>query len=264
VRLSACVEMLFVDEAASVPERIHLAARAGVPAVEFWTWRDKEIAAVEEALQETGLELASFLTEPRGRLVDPTTHDAFIDGLGESIEVARRLGTGTLIVLSGDEIADQPRWRQHDAVAEALRRAAPVAEAHGVTLVLEPLNTEHDHPGYYLHSTTEGFDIVHAVRSDRVKLLYDVYHSVMMAEEPETVLEGRIDLVGHVHVADAPGRHEPGTGDVDWERHFRLLQRLDYRGFIGLEYRPRRASHATIETVRRTMAAAAGPTADPR
>lgn len=249
MKLSACIEMLFVDEVPEFADRIRAAASAGASAVEFWTWRDKDLAAIDAALRETGLRLASFVSEPAGRLVDPTTHDTFLAGLEASLEVARRFGTERLIVLSGDALPGRPRHDQREALIAALRDAARMAEGAGVTLCLEPLNTRHDHPGYFLEHTDEGLDVIRAVGSDGVKLLYDLYHSVMMDEEPEAVLAEGLDLVGHVHIADAPGRHEPGTGTIDWTRRLRWLRAHGYEGYLGLEYRPIGPSAATISAV---------------
>lgn len=249
MRLSACIEMLFVDEVPKFADRIRAAATAGASAVEFWTWRDKDLDAIDGALSETGLRLASFVSEPAGRLVDPTTHDTFLAGLEDSLKVAQRFGTERLIVLSGDALPDRPRDEQREALIAVLREAARSAEHAGVALCLEPLNTRHDHPGYFLEHTDEGLDVIRAVRSDGVKLLYDLYHSVMMGEEPEAVLSAGLDLVGHVHIADAPGRNEPGTGTIDWPRRLGWLRASGYEGYLGLEFRPIGRSAATISKV---------------
>lgn len=237
--LSACIEMLFVPEHPDdVPARIRAAAAAGFAAVEFWRWRAKDLAGLERALRETGVRLAVFSCEPGGRLVDPATHDAFLAGLDDSLAIAKRLGSPGLIVLSGDALPDVERARQHAAIVAALRRAAPKAEAAGIRLCLEPLNTRVDHVGYFLDTTEEGLDIVEEVASPAVRLLWDLYHSAVMEEDPGEVSAGRVGLVGHVHVADTPGRHEPGTGTVDWRRTIDVLTAGGYAGAIGLEYRP--------------------------
>ena len=238
--------MLFKAEHVDVADRIRAAYAAGLDAVEFWSWRDKPLDAIERTLRDTGMALTGFLVDPRCRIVDPTTHAAFQDSVRESIAIAGRLGAQALIVVTGDEMTDRSRDAQHQAVVNALRGAAPMAEAAGVVLVLEPLNTIVNHPGYFLSSTEEGLGIVEEVGSPAVRLLYDLYHSVVMGEQPAQVLSHRGHLVGHVHIADAPGRHELGTGSIDWTGSLALLRREGYQGPIGLEYRPTGDTNASL------------------
>ena len=119
-----------------------------------------------------------------------------------------------------------------------------------MTLLLEPLNTKVDHPGYYLTSTPEGLDIVEEVGNPNVRLLYDLYHSAVMGEAPEEVLDGRVHLVGHVHLADAPGRGEPGSGEMMWREHLEWLDEHSYNGYVGLEFRPSRDTLASLDHLR--------------
>ena len=135
----------------------------------------------------------------------------------------------------------------------ALKQAAPVAADAGLVLLLEPLNTRLDHPGYFLDSTSEGLDIVEEVDSPAVRLLYDLYHATMMGETAGP-LDGRGHLIGHLHVADAPGRHEPGTGSIDWPARLRDVERSGYRGMVGLEYRPARGTQEGLAATRLHLA----------
>jgi hydroxypyruvate isomerase len=257
MKLSACIELVFAREAPSIPDRIRLAAAAGLAAVEFWSWQKKDLAEIEDVLDETGVELTTFLTEPRGRLTDPSTHEEFVEGVARSTEVAQRLGATGLFVQAGDTLPDVPKEKQRDAVIQALRAAAPIAERASVTLLLEPLNSVRDHVGFFLDRTADGLEIVEAVGSPRVRLLYDLYHSVMMAEEPEEVLAAGLGAVSYVHVADAPGRHEPGTGTIDWPRRIGWLRRQGYTGYVGLEYQPLAPSAETVERVQELFREAA-------
>jgi hydroxypyruvate isomerase len=124
------------------------------------------------------------------------------------------------------------------AAISALKQAAALAEEAGVLLVLEPLNDRVEHPGMFLVSTTLGLDIVEAVDSPNLRLLFDAYHSAVMGEDLADVLSGRAHLVAHVQFADTPGRNEPGTGVIDWLATVSALRELGYDGGIGLEYRP--------------------------
>ena len=194
--------------------------------------------------------LTALVSEPAGRLVDPATHLEFLAGVEQSCEVARRLGARNLIVVSGDARTDVDRSEQHAAVTDALRRAAPIASAAEVGLLLEPLNTRIDHKGCFLDSTREALDIVRDVDQPALRLLYDIYHSIVMGEDTVDVLAGSGHLVGHVHIADVPGRHEPGTGAVDWPRQLAALKSVGYTRSIGLEYVPLRDTESSLEFIR--------------
>lgn len=226
-----------------------MAARAGFEQVELWTTHDKNIGELEAAIKDSGVTLSDFVSEPTGRLVDPATHSEFLVGVDRSCELARRLGARNLIVVSGDARTGVDRSEQREAVTDALRRAAPIASAAGIGLLLEPLNTRIDHNGYFLDSTRDALDIIRDVDHPAVRLLYDMYHSIVMTEEPGDVLAGSGHLVGHVHIADAPGRHEPGTGAVDWPRQLRALRSAGYTGSMGLEYLPLRDTESSLEFI---------------
>lgn len=245
-RLSPCIEWLFADGGRPLSERVRAAAGAGFEHVEFWTTSDKNVDELERAIQDSGIDVSAFVSEPTGRLVDRATHDAFLDGVERSVRLAPRLNARNLIVVSGDALPGVPRASQRDAIVEALNRAAPIASSAGVRLLLEPLNTIVDHKGYFLDSTSDAFEIVRMVGHPSVRLLYDVYHSVVMGEDPAEVLAGSGDLVGHVHIADAPGRHEPGTGSIDWRKQMDSLQAAGYAGALGLEYMPLRDTESSL------------------
>ncbi|HLV82992.1 MAG TPA: TIM barrel protein, partial [Devosia sp.] len=119
----------------------------------------------------------------------------------------------------------------------------------------EPLNDRVDHPGYYLTSTSEGLDIVEAVNRPEIGLTYDMYHSMVMGEDPETVLAGRLDRVFHLHIADHPGRHQPGSGHLPIGQKLAWLQAQGYAGAVGLEFRP---TGSTADALDETRAALAG------
>lgn len=195
--------------------------------------------------------VTAFVSEPTGRLVDPETHGEFLEGIKRSIILADRLNARNLIVVSGDVRPGIVRSEQRAALAEALRRAAPLASTAGLGLLLEPLNTRVDHQGYFLDSTLEGLEVIRAIDHPEVRLLYDIYHSIVMGEEPAEVLQGSGDLVGYVHMADVPGRHEPGSGSIDWPRQLHALRAADYAGPLGLEYIPTRDTESSLAFIRR-------------
>lgn len=238
MKLSPCIEWQFADDHPDMADRVLAAKAAGYDHAEFHLWRDKDIDAVAAALNETGVQLTGICVDPRRSLVDPAQHGEFLDAVSESLVAAKKLGSPPMIVASGFTREGVSAEAHFNAAVSALKQAAALAEAAGVMLVLEPLNDRVEHPGMYLVSTTLGLDLIEAVESSNLRLLYDVYHSATMGENMEEVLAGRMHLVHHVQVADMPGRNEPGTATLDWPATITTLRRLGYDGALGLEYRP--------------------------
>ncbi|KQV80024.1 TIM barrel protein [Rhizobium sp. Root1220] len=254
MKLSACIEWLFADEAENFADRIRLAHGAGLDTVEFWRWTNKDLGSIEWAVAETGIQLASFVAEPMIPLTDIANKGAFLEGLKSSIETARRLGAHTLIAQAGDDLAGKSRDEQAAALVEILTRAGELLEDSGVRLGVEPLNTLIDHVGYFLHSTVEGIEIVRATGRPEIGIIYDVYHSAVMGEDTAAVIGGDVDRVFHVHIADHPGRNEPGSGVIDLKTRLDWLFSKGYNGAVGLEYRPLASSAETIAATRRLLA----------
>lgn len=233
--LSACIEMVFAD--GSYPERVRRAADAGADAVEIWGYGDKDLDALTDACDEAGVDLVGMVGSG-APLVDPEGTADAVGDIRDSIEVAAEYDVPTLIVTVGQEMDEYDRETQHDAIVDALSEVAPDAEAAGVTLVVEPLNVAVDHQGYFLPTSAEAFEILREVDSPAVKLLYDVYHQQITEGNIIDTLTDNLDLVGHVHVADVPGRHEPGTGELDYANIFDALDEAGYDGAVGCEYSP--------------------------
>lgn len=238
MRLSACIEMLFVPETDDFAQRIHLAKGEGFDLVEFWLWSNKDLDAIESALNETGVKLAGIVAEPFAELTRESDHDRFLAGLEKSRDVALRLGAPVLICQSGPLLEGVDRARQHDALVTAMARSADVLAGSGVKLGLEPLNDRVDHPGYYLTSSAEGFEIADAVDRPEIGITYDLYHSMVMGEDPEIAAAGRLNRIVHVHAADHPGRNQPGSGVLPLRQKLDWLLGQGYDGAVGLEFKP--------------------------
>lgn len=246
MRWSACIEWLFAAEEPDFARRIHLAAAAGLDAVEFWTWQDKNLDAIETALRDTGVSLTAICAEPMIDLTDAGNRPRFLAGLAASADVAHRLGAKILIAQTGDDLPLRPRADQRAALAETLRQAADVLAGSGIVLGIEPLNTPIDHPGYFLSSTSEGLDILDDVGRPGIGMVYDIYHAAVMGERTDAVLAGRLHHVVHVHLADHPGRGAPFTGTIDLAGRLAWLVAEGYRGRVGLEYKPGADTGATL------------------
>ena len=131
---------------------------------------------------------------------------------------------------------------------EGLKAIVPLAEEAGVTLVLEPLNSLVDHAGYFLDRSALGFELVRAVDSPRIKVLFDIYHMQVMEGNVIQTLTGNLDLIGHVHVADVPGRHEPGTGELNYANIIEALRQAGYDKYVGFEFDPKAPSDEAVAT----------------
>ncbi|MEL1251091.1 TIM barrel protein [Aurantiacibacter gilvus] len=252
MRLSSCVEWQFAEAGDGLPERIRAAAAAGYELAEFHLWRDKDLPGIAAAMAETGVALTGICVDPRRSIVDPAEHGEMLAAVADTLAEAVKLGSPPLIVASGFRVEGMSEEEHFANAVWVLKRAAALAEEAGVTLVPEPLNTEL-FATMYLVDTKLGLDLVEAVNSPRLKLLYDVYHSRVMGEDPREVLAGRMHLVEHVQVAGCPGRNEPGTGDLNYAEVMQALADLGYSGPIGLEYFPTMPSEQSLAKAREAL-----------
>ncbi|MBB3648062.1 hydroxypyruvate isomerase [Rhizobium sp. BK619] len=254
-RYSACIEWLFAEEGDSFPDRIRRAHADGLTAIEFWRWTNKDLDAIEAALDETGLAVTSIVAEPMIALTDAGNRQAWLKGLAQSVAAAKRLGAPVLIAQAGNDLPGVTREQQRRALTETLKAGADILRGSGVRLGVEPLNIRIDHIGYFLDSTSEGLDIIDDIARPEIGIVYDIYHSAVMDERTEEVLDGRLDRVFHVHVADHPGRNEPGSGGIDLAHRLGWIFANGYDGAVGLEYRPTRPG---ADAVRSAIASLGG------
>jgi hydroxypyruvate isomerase len=256
MKVSICAEMIYPD--LSFPERVDRLRRAGFHTFEFWGWKDKDLQAIESRVKQ-GMSVATFSGQRRGSLVEPQDHHGYLEEVQESFQVARRLGCGQLMVLSDQLSPDgsvTTRYRPMDAqekianITLGLKQLAPLAEEQEVTLLLEPLNTLVDHPGYTLNSSRAAFEIVSRVDSRRVKVLYDIYHLQIMEGNVIQTLRDNIQHIGYIHAADVPGRHEPGTGELNYPNILKVIGDMGYQGYLGFEFQPMKQSDDALMVIR--------------
>lgn len=261
--LAPNIELLFT-EAGDYHDRVRAAAAAGFTAVEMWgptgvdaPARPKDIPALKAALQETGTQLTAQLAEPRTQfMLPPWDHSEFYRKLDEGVKIARELGTPRIVVGSGTGFGGSKRQVQLEKLVEIYRKAIAQIDGSGLTLVLEPVNGRVDHPGALLDRTAEAVFVAKGVDSPFFGVLYDLYHSTVEGEDPAAELAGAGDLIRYVQIADAPGRGEPGTGDIDWGDSLRLLRASGYDGPIGLEYYPTTESAESTQLIQKLAAVA--------
>lgn len=238
--LSVNLEYAFQEAGEHIHDRIRAAAAAGFGLVEIFLTRGRDLPPIQRALTDTGTRLLTTVADYATQLVDPATHDGFREIFREAAEQAVYLGCHNVVVTSGRGVPWLRRPVQHRIFADALQMLIPIAEELDVVILLESANTRYDHPGVLCSTTQDSVDVAELVGSPRVRLIYDLYQSIVEGEDPAVVLPRAIHLVDHIQVGDVPGRGEPGSGTIDWPAQLALLQRLGYSGAIGLELVPTR------------------------
>lgn len=241
--VSVCIDMMF--SGLDFYDRIDAVRACGIDTVEFWKWSNKDV----ERIAASGAKVSIFNLDSRdeklsydlsrGILNDGRVED-FLAALRESIPVYKRLGARAMIVLIGEHAP-----YNEENVYRTLTAALPLLEEHDVNLIVEPLNSI-DRIGYSMPYATPVLKLLRRIGSPRVKMLYDIYHQNMMGDFSMEEICENIAHIGHFHVADAPGRHEPGTGNVDYVSILKEIGTLPYAGYIGLEYRATRPDGETL------------------
>ncbi len=217
-------------------EAIKTVASLGYDAIETYRWQGLDLDKIKATLDETGVELLSMCTT-EFRMTTPEHRQLWLDGLKESCEAAKKLGVKKLITQVGQDTG-APREEQRASIIAALNEAKPILEESGVTIMPEPLNTYVNHPGYYLWSSIEAFDIIREVDHPNVKLIYDIYHQQVMEGNIIPSVTKNLDLIAHLHSAGHPGRHELQYGENDYNVIFDAIDKAGYTGACGLEYGP--------------------------
>ena len=236
MRLCVPIPCFFPAKEWDFCDAVRKTAELGYDAIETYDWTRLDLDEVKAALSDTGVQLLSMCTT-EFNMTDPERRGRWLDGLKESCEAANKLGVKLLITQVGNDTKEE-RARQHEAIVDTLRAAIPILESSGVTIMPEPLNSYVDHPGYYLTSAIEGFDIIKEVDHPNVKLVYDIYHMQIMEGNIIPSVIGNLDLIAHLHSAGHPGRHELQYGENDYNVIFDAIDKAGYNGACGLEYSP--------------------------
>ncbi|THF80345.1 hydroxypyruvate isomerase family protein [Cohnella fermenti] len=234
---SPSIDAVFGQTRMSIGEQLELVRAIGYNAFEMWGWWDKELDELERAKDRLELTLASMCTRMVS-LVDPACRSRYIAGLQESLTVARRLNCAHLISQTGNLLPGVSREAQRMSLIAGLKEAVPLLAQAGITLLIEPLNTRIDHPGYYLERSSEAFAIIDEVDSPYVKLVFDMYHQQITEGNLIPAIVSHIDRIAYFHMADHPGRHEAGTGEIHYPNVLEAIRGAGYDGYVGMEYFP--------------------------
>lgn len=245
MKTSACIETLFTE----IPweERFKAAKEAGFDYIEFWSWTDKNLDEIKRLAEEADIKISGFNGDSDFSLVDPSHKEQYIEFLKQSIEAAKKVGAESVTIHSnalGDggvvvnhyiELSDTVKLC---SMYDMLKEIAPLGEESGVLLNLEGLNITTDHVGNFLKNTEMAAEMIRLIGSPKLKILYDVYHMQLNEGSICDTLTKYVDTIGHIHIADAPGRHEPGTGEINYKNVMKHLKSLGYEGKVGCELFP--------------------------
>ena len=229
-----------------VQDAMALLTRLGYDGYEMFDWRDPKQLDTLVALRDKYPLACECLVANKGvsapgcGLVNPRERQEFLKQMQMAIEAAGKIGSRQLVTLTGNELGGLPRSEQMSNAVAALREAAPMLEKNGITAIVEVLNTYVDHAGYFLYYVRDGAELIDRVGSPNVKILFDIYHVQIMEGNLIQNIRNHIDRIGHFHVGDVPGRHEPGTGEINYRNIFRAIYDLGdhYQGSVALEYGP--------------------------
>ncbi len=231
-------------------DRVRAAASFGFPAIEFWPWRGRDVDAVAALAKELKIEIAQFTAWPfEPGMNDPKNHAAVEKEIEASCQVAKKLDCRKMCVVGGNDQPGMTQPQMHENIITALKRVAPIAEQYEVMLILEPMNIRVDHKGHCLYGSPAAVRICREVDSKYVKINWDLYHMQISEGDLCGHLKEGFDQVGYLQLADHPGRNEPGTGEVHYNRVLRQAHELGYRDFVGLECRPKTTELAAAKGV---------------
>lgn len=234
--MKICIPIPAIFRGEEFTDAIRKTAALGFDLIETYDYKSLDIKKVRAALDETGVTLLSFCTT-NFELTSPSSRSAWLNGLKESCEAANALGAKYLITQVGQDTGARREF-QRDSIVAGLKAARPILEGSGVTIMIEPLNTYVDHPGYYLWSSAEAFSIIREVNHPLVKVVYDIYHQQIMEGNIIPSVTKNLDCIAHLHAAGHPGRHELQFGENDYAVIFKAIDEAGYEGACGLEYSP--------------------------
>jgi hydroxypyruvate isomerase len=243
VKYSVSIKFMWTEM--PMPERAKRAAAHGFDRVELWDWRGEEIDQIAAACREGGIEIAGFFGHSYGALCDPAQHDRVLEALRESVEVAERVEALQLHMFSDDRrpeggFAPSPPLTpaaKRRACVDGLRRCAELVEGKPVELTLEAINTVFV-PGYFLADFGSALEVVREVDHRQVRIFFDCFHQQLVGGRLIDNLVDALPWVSSVHVADVPGRHQPGTGEINFHSIRRVLDEAGYDRQITFEIVP--------------------------
>jgi hydroxypyruvate isomerase len=237
-------------------DRFEAAAKAGFKAVEFLFPYAYPVAELQQRLKANDLKLVlhnlpagNWDADDRGLACDPARVDEFRAGVARGIEYGTGLSVPHLNCLAGKAPAGVDDATLRRTFVTNLRYAAAELKKAGLNLLIEPIN-RFDIPGFYLNTTAQALSILDEVGADNAYVQYDIYHAQRMEGELANTMSQQLARIGHIQLADNPGRNEPGTGEINYAFLFAHIDRIGYKGWIGCEYKPAAGTEAGLGWIR--------------
>jgi hydroxypyruvate isomerase len=262
-RFAANLSMLF-NEVAFL-DRFAAAAAAGFRGVEFMFPYPYGKDALQDSIGASGVEVVAFNMPPgdwdagdRGIACDPRRRAEFQDGVGKAIDYAQALSCRRIHGMAGLRPRDVDDERIRETYVASMAFAARELHARGITLLVEAINPR-DIPGFYVTTSRQALALIDEIAAPNVRFQADLYHLQIVEGDLSHTLETRRERIGHVQIADTPGRHEPGTGEINYPFLFRHLDRIGYDGWVGCEYRPLTTTEAGLGWLRPYLAERGAP-----
>jgi len=231
----------------SFEEKLQIAAKAGLQSVELVgehaNWSDQQIGEMKKLARSFGLGMDTIIAQPDWgsrpvSVVDPAQRANFLKDVEKALVFADKLEIPQIIVMSGNEIPGRTHAEQYASLLEGCKRAGEMASKADKTLIVEPLNNKVNHKGFFLSTCVEGLKLMKEVDNPHVKLLFDIYHEqVQIGNVIRTLTEAQ-PYVAVFHIADNPGRNDPGTGEMNYPNIYKAIAKTGYSGYICMEYLP--------------------------
>ena len=256
-KLSANLSMMFNE--VDFPVRFDAAAKAGFKGVEFLFPYAYDKSLLVETLERNRLEMVLFNMPPgdweagdRGMACDPARSAEFQDSVGLAVDYALALNCKKVHCMAGLKPRGVGDKQMRDTYIANLQFAGKALAKHGISVLIEAINTR-DIPGFYLNYSEQAFDIMHYADVPNLAFQYDIYHMQIMEGDLAPTIENNLAKIGHMQLADTPGRHEPGTGEINYPFLFDFIDRIGYKGWIGCEYRPAGKTEDGLEWAKRYL-----------
>lgn len=228
-------------------ERVEAAAQAGMQSVELVgehvTWTDADIVRTKKLVASYRMGMDTIIATPDwGKrpvsMVDPAQRDNFLADCKAAITFAKKMDVPQIILMSGNAIPGRTHEDQYASLLEGAKRAGDLASAANVTMIVEPLNSLVNHKGFFLNTCVEGLKLIKDVDNPHVKLLFDIYHEQVQIGNVTRTLKAAVDHVAVFHIADNPGRNDPGTGEINYANVYKAIRETGYNRYVTMEYLP--------------------------
>lgn len=231
----------------SFEEKIEIAAEAGLQSVELVAehikWSGAQLAEMKKLVRSFNLGMDTILGQPDWKkrpvsMVDPAQRANFLKDIEAAVVFAQKLEIPQIILMSGDAIPGKTYDEQFASLLEGCKRAGDLAAKANLTLIVEPLNNRVNHKGFFLTNCQEGLRLMKETASPHVKLLFDIYHEQVQVGDVTRTIREAMPYTAVFHIADNPGRNDPGTGEINYPNIYKAIQKGGYTGYICMEYMP--------------------------